>query len=95
MVFALTGFLSRSFRQEEPAVASLGDLLAPPLKRLGREVRRYLVLLRALLRVVFVAVRTLMLIPEQAAPLFRNDGAPLFRSIAAQRSDQSSPTIPG
>ncbi len=28
-------------------------------------------------------------------PLFRNDGAPLFRSIAAQRSDQSSPTSPG
>ena len=28
-----------------------------------------------------------LLIPEQAAPLFRNDGAPLFRSIAAQRSD--------
>ena len=38
---------------------------------------------------------TSLLIPEQAAPLFRNDGAPLFRSIAAQRSDQSSPTIPG
>ena len=27
--------------------------------------------------------------------LFRNDGAPRFRSIAARRSDQSSPTIPG
>ena len=36
-----------------------------------------------------------VLIPEQAAPLFRNDGAPLFRSIAARRSDQSSPPIPG
>jgi hypothetical protein len=36
-----------------------------------------------------------LLIPEQAAPLFRNDGAPRFRSIAARRSDQSSPTIPG
>jgi hypothetical protein len=28
-----------------------------------------------------------VLIPEQAAPLFRNDGAPLFRSIAARGSD--------
>jgi hypothetical protein len=28
-------------------------------------------------------------------PVFRNDGAPLFRLIAAQGSDQSSPTIPG
>jgi hypothetical protein len=36
-----------------------------------------------------------VLIPEEAAPLFRNDGAPLFRSIAARRSDQSSPPIPG
>jgi hypothetical protein len=36
-----------------------------------------------------------LLIPEQAAPLFRNDGAPRFRSIAARRSGQSSPPIPG
>jgi isoamylase len=36
-----------------------------------------------------------MQIPEQAAPRFRNDGAPRFRSIAARRSDQSSPTVPG
>jgi hypothetical protein len=28
-----------------------------------------------------------VLIPEQAAHPFRNDGAPLFRSIAAQGSD--------
>jgi hypothetical protein len=28
-----------------------------------------------------------LLIPEQAAPRFRNDGAPLFRLIAARHSD--------
>ncbi len=28
-----------------------------------------------------------LLIPEQAAHPFRNDGAPLFRSIAARHSD--------
>jgi transposase-like protein len=45
--------------------------------------------------VTFVPATITLLIPEQAAPLFRNDGAPRFRSIAAQHSDQSSPTIPG
>jgi hypothetical protein len=37
----------------------------------------------------------IVLIPEQAAHLFRNDGAPLFRLIVAQRSDQLPPTVPG
>jgi hypothetical protein len=36
-----------------------------------------------------------VLIPREAAHRFRDDGAHPFRSIVAQRSDQSSPMIPG
>ena len=83
---------------EESAGQALGGEHAGPLVEgqiAGDDGGAALVALGEHLEQQFGAGLGELLIPEQAAPLFRNDGAPLFRSIAAQRSDQSSPTIPG